>query len=370
VRARRAPGGWLAGSLVCLVLVVVPPLVGSAQLSLPTDILLFALVAITYDLIFGIAGLISFGHALFMGAGAYALAVSLTTYHLSLAVALLAAGVTGLLLALVTGLLALRTRGVYFAMVTLAFAQAAYTLAESNVGNLTGGDNGLLVSGAPGWLVDPGSEAHLYYLVLAALVAGYLFVHRLVRAPVGRVWLAIRENEQRVKMLGYPPYSYKLVCYTISGTLASLAGGLYALAVGDVSTSLLTASSTIEILLMVIIGGSGSLWGAAVGALLVRSLDHYLNVLSTSSFVTSGPGWLQSVIGQPLLLFGIIYLLLVYFFPNGISGLFGGLPAGGGTRRRPGGGVGRRSPHGGAPGAVAAVPAGYDDTSENLQQVE
>ena len=321
--ARRRPPapGWLIGGAACLLAILVPPVLGSDQLNLPTEVLIFAMVAVTYDLIFGITGLISFGQALFMGAGAYATAIAMTTYHLSLVLALAAAGGTGLVLAVLTGALALRTHGVYFAMVTLAFAQAAYTLVESDIGNLTGGENGLLISGGPDWLLRPGNEAHLYYVALAALVGGFLLVRLLVRSPAGRVWQAIRENETRARMLGFPPYRYKLMSYTISGTLAALAGGLYALFVGDVSPGLLTPDTTIQLLLMVIIGGAGSLWGAVLGAAIVRGLDHYLNVLSTSSLANSGPSWLHDVLAQPLLLFGIIYLLLVYFFPNGIAGL-------------------------------------------------
>jgi branched-chain amino acid transport system permease protein len=324
VRHRRAvslPLGWALGAIVLLALLLAPLAVGGAQLGLPTEVFLFALAALTYDLIFGIAGLISFGHALFVGAGAYAVAITLSGYHASLWVAMLAALLSGLGLALLTGLLALRTRGVYFAMVTLAFAQAAFTLAESDVGHLTGGENGMPVTGGPAWLVGPDGATHFYYVALLALVAVFLLLRLFVLSPAGRVWQAVRENEQRARMLGYPPYPYKLLAYVIAGTMAALAGGLYALFVGDVSTNLLAADTTVQLLLMVIIGGAGSLWGAMVGAALVRYLNHYLNVLATASFVTALPDWLHGLLGQPLLIFGVIYLLLVFFFPQGIAGL-------------------------------------------------
>jgi branched-chain amino acid transport system permease protein len=245
----------------------------------------------------------------------------MTSHNVPLPLAFLIVLLAGLAVSAITGMLALRTRGVYFAMVTLAFAQAAFTLAESNVGNLTGGENGMPINGAPGWLTGPTSQTHFYYVALAALVLGFLLLRLFVLSPAGRVWQAIRENEMRALMIGYRPYRFKLLAYVISGTVATLVGGLYALFVGTVSTNLFSADTTIQLLLMVIIGGVGSLWGAMVGAAIIRYLDHYLNVLSTSSFVNNLPSWLHQTLGQPLLIFGIVYLLLVFFFPQGIAGL-------------------------------------------------
>ena len=309
------------GVIALALLLLLPPILGSSQLDLPTEVFLFALFAVTYDLLFGFTGLISFGHALFVGCGAYALAIAMTSHNAPLWLAFVVVLITGIVMSAVTGALALRTRGVYFAMVTLAFAQAAFTLAQSDVGTLTGGENGMAVNGSPNWLTGPGSEAHFYYVALGVLVAGFLLLRLFVLSPAGRVWQAIRENETRALMIGYRPYRFKLLAYVISGTVASLVGGLYALFVGTVSINLLSADTTIQLLLMVIIGGAGSLWGAIVGAAMVRYLDHYLNVLSTSSWVGNLPDWLHQTLGQPLLIFGVIYLLLVYFFPQGIAGL-------------------------------------------------
>jgi branched-chain amino acid transport system permease protein len=313
--------GWLTGAGALVLLLLVPFLIGSTQLALPTEVFMFALFALTYDVVFGYTGLISFGHALFVGTGAYTLAIAVTNHGAPLALAFLIVLIAGIIVSVVTGALAMRTHGVYFAMVTLAFAQAAFTLSESNIGNLTGGENGLAVTGAPAWLTGPGSETHFYYVALATLAAGFLLLRLFVLSPAGRVWQAVRENEARATMIGYRPYYAKLLSYAISGTLATLVGGLYALFIGDVSTNLLSADLTIQLLLMVIIGGAGSLWGAMLGAALVRYLDHYLNLLSTSDFVGKLPNWLHQTLGQPLLIFGCIYLLLVYFFPQGIAGL-------------------------------------------------
>lgn len=309
------------GSAVLVALLLLPPVVGSTQLSLPTEIFIFAVFALSYDVIFGFTGLISFGHALFIGFGGYAIAVAMTGHGVSFWPALVIALITGVVVSTLTGVVALRTRGVYFAMVTLAFAQAAFTLAQSNIGNQTNGENGMSISGAPNWLVGPTSQTHFYYVALAVLVCSFLLLRLFVLSPVGRVWQAIRENEQRALMLGYRPFVFKLLAYVISGTLATLVGALYALFVGAVSTNLFTADVTIQLLLMVIIGGAGSLWGAILGAAIVRALDRYLNDLAGAGWVSNLPNWLHNTIGQPLLIFGVIYLLLIYFFPQGIAGL-------------------------------------------------
>lgn len=317
----RLRGGWIIGAVVLVLLLALPAAFGASQLSLPTEVFIFTIFALTYDLIFGFTGLISFGQALFVGTGAYALTIAVTAHHAPLWLAFVLVLVSGIILSVITGLLALRTRGVYFAMVTLAFAQAAFTLTQSDVGGLTGGENGLQVVNAPLWLTGPGNEAHFYYIALASLAATFLLLRLFVLSPAGRVWQAIRENEQRALMLGYRPYAFKLLSYVISGTICSLGGGLYALYVGAVSTDRFSADTTISLLLMVIIGGAGSLWGAMIGAGIIRYLNYYLSVFSTSSFVGHLPSWLQQTIGQPLLIFGVIYLLLVYFFPQGIAGL-------------------------------------------------
>jgi branched-chain amino acid transport system permease protein len=317
----RPSVGVGTGAVVLVLLLLLPPIVGNTQLSLPTEIFLFAVFALTYDVLFGFTGLISFGHALFVGFGGYSIAVAMTGHGVAFWPALMIVLVTGLLVSTVTGVVALRTRGVYFAMVTLAFAQAAFTLAQSNIGNQTNGENGLTVSGAPNWLVGPTGQTHFYYVALAVLVCSFLLLRIFVQSPVGRVWQAIRENEQRSLMLGYRPFVYKLLAYVISGTLATLVGALYALFVGAVSTNLFSADVTIQLLLMVIIGGAGSLWGAMLGAAIVRALDRYLNDLAGAGWVTNLPNWLHNTIGQPLLIFGLIYLLLIYFFPQGIAGL-------------------------------------------------
>lgn len=321
VSASLYRGGRLFGAVALLLFLLLPIVLPAPQLSLPTEIFIFALLALTYDLLFGFTGLISFGHALFIGFGAYTLADALAHSDVSFLLGLLIVVVASALLAAVTGAIALRTRGVYFAMVTLALAQVAFTLSQSDVGGLTGGDSGKTLPSVPGWLVGPDSNVHFYYVSLLLMVAGYLLLRLFVHSPTGRVWQAVRENEGRALTIGYRPFGFKLLAYIIAGTIAGVGGALYAVYVGTVSPSLLSTDITIGLLLMVIIGGAGSLWGAMVGAAVVRYLNHYLQVLSTSDVVTHLPPWMHGTIAQPLLLFGVIYLLLIYFFPQGIAGL-------------------------------------------------
>ena len=313
--------GWALGAIALLITLLLPLVLSAPLLSLPTEVFIFAVFAMSYDLIFGYTGLISFGQALFVGSGGYALAVATGQHGLPLWLGLVTAAGIGLALALITGMLALRTRGVYFAMVTLAFAQAAVTFAGNDIGNLTGGTNGETVNNLPNWLVAPGNEMHLYYVTLGFLVAAFLLLRLLVSSPGGRVWQAIRENEGRARMLGYRPYPYKLAAYAVSGTVCGLAGGMYAIYIGYVSTDNLSAGITIQLLLMVIIGGAGSLWGAVAGAGVLEYANHYLNQLPGSGLLSHFPIWVQNTAGQPLLILGIIYLGLIYFFPEGIAGL-------------------------------------------------
>ena len=311
----------MIGIVVVALCVMLPLGVAGPNLSLPTEVFIFAVFAMTYDLVFGYTGLISFGHALFVGAGGYAVASAVTQHGLPLWLGLVLAAVTGLVLATITGSLALRTKGVYFAMVTLAFAQGASTFAGNDVGNLTGGTNGEPVNGVPNWLVAPGNEIHLYYVMLAFLVVSFLVLKLFVGSPMGRVWQAVRDNEQRALMIGYEPFVYRLVSYMIAGTICSLAGAMYAIFIGYISPDNLSANVTIEMLLMVIIGGGGTLWGAIFGAAVLRYANHYLNELPTSGLLAHFPSWVQNTLGQPLLVLGVIYLLLIYFFPQGLAGL-------------------------------------------------
>jgi branched-chain amino acid transport system permease protein len=321
--------------LVVLLLLLAAPLVDleipvifDGALSSPGNLQLLAvgfalgIAALSYNLLFGYTGVISFGHALFFGAGVYLPTIALREWEWPLLGALAFALAGGLFLALVIGALSLRTHGVYFAMVTLAFAQAGAVIVGKNVGGLTGGEEGLSLPfrQLPDWMVGVRNTDHLYWLTLGTLIVVYLIAWRVITSPLGRVWQGIRENERRVEMLGLRPYTFKLAAFVISSGLATIGGMVYLFLTSGATPRVVSAEFTITLLLMVIIGGSGSLWGPVAGAVLY----HYLNVRLTdwagSETVADLPAILSKPLRDPIFIFGIIFILLVLFFPRGLSG--------------------------------------------------
>jgi branched-chain amino acid transport system permease protein len=211
-------------------------------------------------------------------------------------------------------------------MVTLAFAQAGAVIVGKNVGDLTGGEEGLSLRtrALPGWMVGVINTDNLYWVALSTLVVVYLIAWRLVTSPMGRVWQGIRENERRVEMLGLRPYLFKLAAFVISGVMASLGGMVYLFLASGATPRIVNANFTITLLLMVIIGGSGSLWGPVAGALLYHYLDVRLTDWASSDTVANLPAVLSRPLRDPLFIFGIIFILLVMFFPRGLAGAFSG----------------------------------------------
>lgn len=264
-------------------LALVPPVAAALDaswvLTLVTRLMIFAIAVVSLDLVLGVGGLVSFGHAAFVGIGAYA--VGILAYHgledaaLSLPVAILAA----MLFALVTGAIAMRTRGVYFIMITLAFGQMAYFIGTSL--SAYGGDDGLTI-----WTrntlfgADIFSDRTIYYFVVwGALLLTFLACTGLVATRFGRVLRAVRENEQRVVALGFDPYRIRLVAYVISGGFAGLAGGLLANHAEFVSPAYMTWQRSGEFIVMAVLGGMGTLYGAILGTaayvLMEEVLAHF-----------------------------------------------------------------------------------------------
>ncbi|HXE38716.1 MAG TPA: branched-chain amino acid ABC transporter permease [Azonexus sp.] len=271
-----------------------------------TRVLIFALAASSLNLVLGFGGMFSLGHAAFFGAGAYAAAIcqgsGIGEALLALPLAMLAAG----FFALLVGAISLRTRGVYFIMITLAFAQMAYYLFIS--ARAWGGDDGLpLVGRMTLGGFSLASDSALFYVALGCLVLVIGFLGRLAEARFGRVIQAIRENETRMEALGYPVFRYRLICFALGGALAGLAGALLANLTGLASPNLLQWTQSGTLLVMVIIGGVGYLYGGVVGAVVLLGLEEVL-----SGFT------LHWHIGLGLLLLGI-----VLFAPKGVAALFG-----------------------------------------------
>jgi len=260
--------------------IVVPFLAGTVinafWLDVCTRILILTIAAVSLNFILGFGGMVSFGHAAFIGLGAYAVGgmAEFGYYNgywqwtLGIAVAAL--------FALVTGAISLRTRGVYFIMITLAFAQMVNFLFESL--EVFYGDDGMpliLRSQFPG-LIDLGDDVNLYYLTLAVMLASVYLVHRLVNSRFGMVIQGAKSNEPRMRALGYPIYRYKLTAYVIAGVMCGIAGLLQANYNDFVSPAFMKWDRSGDLIIMVVFGGMGTLWGPVVGALAFLMLEEFL----------------------------------------------------------------------------------------------
>ena len=275
-------------------------------ISFATRVLIFALAASSLNLVLGFGGMVSLGHAAFLGAGAYVAAICQQAgINEGLIAFPLAMGIAGLF-ALLVGAVSLRTRGVYFIMITLAFAQMAYYLFVS--ARSWGGDDGLPLNGrmmlAGFALAD---DAALFYAALVLLALSMLLFSRLADARFGRTLQAIRENETRMEALGYPIFRYRLLAFALGGAFAGLAGALLANLTGLASPNLLQWTQSGTLLVMVIIGGVGYLYGGVVGAAVLLLLEETLVGFTAHWHIVLG-----------LLLLGV-----VLFAPRGVAALFG-----------------------------------------------
>lgn len=286
----------------------------------------FASVALGFDVLFGFTGMLSFGQVLYFATGVYVMDIALSVWNLALLPALAITMAVGLTLAVVLGALCLRVRGIAFAMVTLAFAQAGYYLIEDNPHNLTGGDTGLVMSTSrlPAQLVGVVSTRNLYWLALVFLVLVYAVVWLATESVTGRVWLAIRENERRAEVLGLRPFRFKLASFVLSSLIATAGGVIYLLLVGTAAPSSVASTTvTISILVMVVLGGAGTRWGAVVGAMVYVYLQQYLLKVAAEPSFGSLPAPLRVPLSQPDFLLGAIFVLFVLFAPGGLAGLAG-----------------------------------------------
>ena len=273
---------WRWSGLVLLALIALPfvaNVFGEAfYISLATRILIFALAATSLNLILGFGGMVSFGHAAFLGVGAYTVAVLAQTGVVDAWVAWPTAMVVAGLFALLIGAVSLRTQGVYFIMITLAFAQMMYYLVVSF--KAYGGDDGMsLPARSRIGFLDMSNDTHFYYVTLLACVAVLVLIARVLNARFGHVLQAIRENEVRMQSLGYAVFRYKLCAFVMSGAMAGLAGALLANQSGFVSPAMMQWSQSGMLMMMVILGGVGHLyggvWGAIVFLLLEETLSHF-----------------------------------------------------------------------------------------------
>jgi branched-chain amino acid transport system permease protein len=308
---------YLRFGIILAVLLVFPlgegVLFSSFYLALLTRIFIFAVIVIGFDLLAGYTGMVSFGHALFFGTGAYVIGMLLKYwtpwFWPVMAVTILASG----LVAYVVGRLALRTREIYFVFLTFAFAQFFFVTAQS--WDFVGGANGL--SGVPKPLVFPGldlsSPVAYYYFTLACLGAAYLIARLIIRSPFGRVMVGIRENEERTKFLGFDTHLVIRRVFVISGIYGGVAGGLMAAFNSFVSPTFYHPAVSGEIIIMSLLGGMGTLAGPIFGSALVIILGDFLS------------SWLAE---SWMMVLGAIFAAFILFSPGGIMGLAGKIAAG------------------------------------------
>lgn len=291
---------------VLVVLALVPLFVAPYETGILARILIFALLAVSLDLLVGITGLPSLGHAAYFGIGAYTagwLSINVTAQA---PVPLLAAAAAGAVAAALTGWLAVRSSGIFFLMLTLAIGELIFQLAQSWE-SVTGGSNGLYgvpavrLAGTPLTLTG-----YVYWYVLAGFAVGYVVLRVVGASPFGSVLRGIRDNEPRMRSLGYSPFRYKLAAFVVAGAIAGLAGGLLAAQQRLVTTADLGFTTAALALLAVVIGGAGTLWGACLGAALVVLIRDAL-----------GP----SLDGHGPLVLGAVFILAVYLLPKGFAGI-------------------------------------------------
>ena len=295
--------GAIVAAVLLLIALALPKLVYPV---LAIDIIAYALFAVAFDLLLGFTGLLSFGHAMFWGGAAYVSTILIAKMHVSFALAVVAAVAYAALLALIVGAIAIRRQGIYFAMITLALAQLQYFFAYQ-LGDWTGGENGVQLYGRGTLFGMPlENDVAFYYAVLAVAALGTYLVVRVVRSPFGAVLSAMRENEQRAIALGFRVDRYKLIAFVMSGTLAGVAGVLFA--VGNRLSGLdgVDWHTSGKVVMMSILGGIGTVLGPIAGAGIFESLDFFVS---------------KTAIGDKTnIVMGTIFALCVLLFRRGIVG--------------------------------------------------
>ena len=296
----------VAITLVALVFIV--PHTNSFVVVLATRALAFAILAMSVDLLLGFTGLASMGQAAYFGVGAYLTAVLATKFQFGLGWDFWLVVVLGILigaaLAAFFGLFAIRASDVYFLMITLALGQCVWGLAY-RWNSLTGGDTGINLNARPSFGLDLSNEVTFFYLVFAFFTASMALMYVLIRSPFGRSLAGIRECELRMPILGYNTWLHKYIAFIIAGGFGGLAGVLWAHTNGHVSPEDVVLTTSVDALLMVVLGGAGTLVGAVIGAAIVFGLREYLSTLVP---------WWQYALGG-------VYVLTILYLPNGLMGI-------------------------------------------------
>jgi branched-chain amino acid transport system permease protein len=290
--------------LVLAALALIAPFLGLYPVFL-MKLLCFAMFACAFNLLLGFTKMLSFGHAAYFGASAYVTGWLVTAQGWGTVAGILGGVAVALLLGLVIGAIAVRRQGIYFAMITLALAQLVFFVCLQ--ANFTGGENGLqgIPRGSLLGVISLGNDRIMYYFVLAVFVAVFVLIRRIVHSPFGQVLKAIRANEPRAVSLGYKVDRYKLMAFVLSASLSGLAGSLKALVLGFVTLSDVSQTNSGEVILMTLLGGSGTFLGPVIGANVVVTLQEYLSDLVGA--------WVSVIIGA-------IFVVCVLVFRRGFVG--------------------------------------------------
>jgi branched-chain amino acid transport system permease protein len=289
--------------------------------------LTIAALAVSFDLMMGYTGLISFGHALFFALGGYGFAMTLTLTDAGFWPAVLVGLGVSVGAAIVVNAIALKSTLIAFAMITLAFGQLLATVIGQNYLS-TGGENGIPLPGdrLPTDLVGVLNSRYTYWLSLGLLIVVVAVVSWLVSTRMGRVWQAIRENELRVSVMGLNVYAYKLASASIASALAGLCGIVYVIAIGTADPSVTELFYSIGIVLMVLIGGKGRVWGAALGGVIYTLLQQRLPVLAQSNGVANLPAFIRVPLEGPQIIIGVLFIIFVLAAPGGLAELITKIP--------------------------------------------
>lgn len=305
-RVLPVAGRWVGAAAGVGLLAAAPLVTSPFALNTLSEILIFGLFAMSLDLLLGYTGLVSFGHAAFFGVGGYAAAIVGLRWTPSLLATLPAALVASAVAAVVVGWLSVRTSGVYFLMLTLAFSQMLYAAAHKWE-SLTQGSNGL--AGVPRPAIpglDLADPVQFYYFTAAVVLAAGWLLRRIVESPFGRVLVGVRENEARLQAVGCCTRNYKVGAFTLAGMFAGLSGALYVYYSGFISPHEMYWTQSGSVLVMVVVGGAGTLVGPAFGAGLMLALQNF-----ASSYTERWP-----------MVMGLVFIGFVLLAPEGFAGLW------------------------------------------------
>ncbi|VWX35854.1 branched-chain amino acid ABC transporter permease [Limnobacter sp. 130] len=283
-------------------------------------LLCFALFACAFNLLIGYTGLLSFGHAAFLGGAGYMAGYVIRDLGMPFELGLLAGVAFAALIGLVMGALAIRRQGIYFTMITLALAQMLYFIFLQ--APFTGGEDGLqgIPRGTLFGVVDLSDDLTLYFVVLAICMLGYALIVRTVHSPFGQVLKAIKENEPRAISLGYDVDKYKLLVFVLSAALSGLAGATKATVLGFETLTDVHWSMSGLVVLMTLVGGLGTLAGPVVGAIVIIALENRIGEFGTWMAVTTDIAWFRSLGEQVTIVTGFIFIVVVLAFRRGIVG--------------------------------------------------